>query len=143
MSDEKHTPLPAAEYLIYKKYRGYYRPNNAGYTYNSCEAGRYTLAEAETERANEPAAITYRKADHGDDPAYDAAALRALVSELVGALAGAEKCIDGLRKGLGAPGDYGYDTKEGKALFACYQQGADISAALASARAAGFGKEQA
>ena len=29
--------------------------------------------------------------------------------------------IDGVRTAFGAPGDYGYETREGKALFALYQ----------------------
>jgi hypothetical protein len=40
MSDE-------ARYLI-RKYSGYYRPNSQGYTGSAIQAGRYTLAEAES-----------------------------------------------------------------------------------------------
>jgi hypothetical protein len=52
MTNEPHTPAPEkvsdeARYLI-RKYSGYYRPNSQGYTGSAIQAGRYTLAEAES-----------------------------------------------------------------------------------------------
>lgn len=40
--------------------------------------------------------------------------------------------IDGVRAAFGAPGDHGYDTREGKALFALYQARSFLPAAPAT-----------
>ena len=40
-------PEPSGLWLIWKRGRGYYRPNRSGYTDNPDAAGRYTRAEAE------------------------------------------------------------------------------------------------
>ena len=38
--------------------------------------------------------------------------------------------IHEIHKAFGAPGDYGYSTKEGKALFGLYRAGNDLQSAL-------------
>jgi hypothetical protein len=50
-----------AGWLI-KKGGYYYRPNWSGYTATSLDAGRYTLAQAEAERAIEPPNFTIHPA---------------------------------------------------------------------------------
>lgn len=51
-------------------------------------------------------------------------------------LRGAEEAISAIYKAFGSPGDYGYETKEGKALFALYRfQASVLSSALQEASA--------
>ncbi|MCP4561973.1 MAG: hypothetical protein GY873_08560 [Bosea sp.] len=43
------------------------------------------------------------------------------------------QAIDAVRRAFGAPGDHGYDTAEGKALFELYKQRAALADALEAA----------
>ncbi len=44
--------------------------------------------------------------------------------------------IDGIRRVFGAPGDHGYDTPEGQALYAQYKSYAEVGGFLISLSAA-------
>jgi hypothetical protein len=59
-----------------------------------------------------------------------------MIPNIVETLRGAEEVISAIHKAFGAPGDYGYETKEGKALFALYRfQASVLSAAIQEASA--------
>ena len=52
---------------------------------------------------------------------------------LLAAIRRCDDAIEAIRKAFGAPGGYGYETAEGKALYALYQAGAGNAYALKSA----------
>lgn len=62
-------PAVDAQWLIYKKGRGFYRPGANDYTVLFREAGRFTKSQADAERQNEPASIRISLAPAVTSPA--------------------------------------------------------------------------
>lgn len=54
----------------------------------------------------------------------------ATVSEMLALIRKGDEQITAVLAAFGAPGDYGYETREGKALFALYRFQAELRAAL-------------
>ena len=59
--------------------------------------------------------------------------MSASMAEMEAALKAAEDAIAAIKAAFGAPGDYGYGTPQGDALFALYKARIVISGALAKA----------
>jgi|GEM_PF-1281355 len=67
------------------------------------------------------------------DEALANAQLWAAAPELLESVKLANSMVDQIHKAFGAPGDYGYETKEGKALFALYKTSGVFAAAIRKA----------
>lgn len=58
------------------------------------------------------------------------------MSDLLNAAKAVDEQISALHAVFGAPGDYGYDSREGKALYALYLAQSDLRAAIRDTGAA-------
>lgn len=63
------------------------------------------------------------------------------LEEIVGVLEKADKAFAEVKAEFGAPGDYGYDSLEGKVLFAAYKHWADTRSLLHRLKAQMPGRE--
>ena len=59
----------------------------------------------------------------------------AVAYDLLSACREADKQIEQIRQAFGAPGDWGYEKKEGKALFALYAARQELRRAINQAQA--------
>jgi hypothetical protein len=57
-----------------------------------------------------------------------------MAASLLDAAKAADEQITAIKTAFGAPGDYGYDTREGKALFALFKAQVELRAAIDEAR---------